>query len=167
MGDYTKILKNINVGKLKMKNGKTVTQNLRYEAKRLMDCIQSEIDNYYNSYDPSVYKRTYRFQGALYAEDFINIDVKDNMVYIYLRFQSDLAYHDSFSGKDVFVPLLINDGWCWDGWEDAQDDHFHKYSGFHFLEKGIEKFNSTNSLGITVTLDKTWEGKHYSNSIYR
>ena len=166
MGDYTKILKNINVGKLKMKNGKTVTQNLRYEAKRLMDCIQSEIDNYYNSYDPSVYKRTYRFQGALYAEDFINVEVKNNFVYINLRFHPDLAYHDSFSGKEMFVPLLINDGWCWGGYT-GEEDHFRRYDGYHFLEKGIEKWNQNNSMGLKVTLDKTWENNEYSNSIYR
>src|SRR5574344_500159 len=165
MASYSRQLKNLDIGKLKKKNGKTVTQNMQYEAKRLMNCIQEEIDNYYNSYSPTIYNRSFRFQESLYAEDFINIDVKDNMVYIYLRFQSNLAYHDSFSGEDVFVPLLINDGWCWDGYT-GSEDRFKRYDGYHFLEKGIEKWNQSNSMRLKVYLDKTWKSKRYSNNIY-
>lgn len=168
MSNLSNQLASLDITKLKMLNGLTIGDNLRIESRRLLKCIQDEIDNYYDSYSPKFYRpRTYRFQQALYAEDFIEINIIKSTLNINLKFNESLSYHDSFSGRDVYVPLLINDGWSWDGWEDAQDDHFHKYSGFHFLEKGIEKFNSTNSLGITVTLDKTWEGKHYSNSIYK
>ena len=152
-----------------MSNGRRVEDNLRLEAKRLYKCIQKYIDDYYNSYEPkSNYERTFRFKEALYAEDFVDIKTKGNVLQITIRFNSDLAYHPSVAGGiDGYVPLLINDGWCWNGWEDRPDDHFHKYSGFHFLEKGIEEWNATNKFGFTVTLDKRYEGDSYQNSIYR
>lgn len=166
MSSLSNQLSSLNIENMKMKNGLTMGNNLKREARRLMKCIQDEIDNYYDSYSPKQYVRSFRFQEALYAEDFINVDVIKNTLFINLKFNEALSYHDSYSGKDMYVPLLINDGWCWDNYN-GEEDHFRRYDGYHFLEKGIEKFNSTNTLGITVTLDKTWDGKHYQSSYYR
>lgn len=166
MSSISSLLSKLNVGKLKMGNGRTVEQNLRYEATRLLKCIQDEIDNYYDSYKPSQYTRNDRFKEALYAEEFLNIDVVRNTMYINLHFNPDLSYHDSFSGEEVYVPLLINDGWCHSGYTGVED-HFHKYSGFHFLEKGIDKWNATNSMKkLKVHLSKTWDGNKYSDIVY-
>lgn len=159
-------LSKMNVGNLKMKNGKTVTKNLEIEAKRLKQCIQNEIDNYYDSYKPEEYVRTFRFKKSLYVEDFVDIDVINNTMFINLKFDEDLAYHDSIDGTQGYIPLLINDGWCWDGYT-GEEDHFRRYDGFHFFEKGIEEWNKTNTMGFKVTLDKTYEGDNYFRKTYR
>lgn len=163
MSSLKEQLSRIVVSNVKMSNGKTIEQNLKSEAKRLLDCIQKRIDEYYSSYKPKYYDRTFDFLNSMFiAEDILNIIVKDNTMAVSIKFDESLAYHTSlFGGNKVYIPLLINDGWCWDGWENREEDHFHKYNGFHFLEKGIADFNKNNTFKLKIILSKTWKGEKY------
>lgn len=132
---------------------------LKTEAKRLKNCIQNQIDNYYESYTPVVggYDRTNRFKTSLYVEDIINLNIISNRIEIKLAFNPDLAWHDSlFSDEGAYVPLLINNGWSWDEII-TPNDHFSNYKGFHYIERGIKDFNRTNPYGIHVEFVNEWE----------
>ena len=176
-------LSKIALKKVKMSNGETLAETMAREARRLADCIQYYIDEWYNSYEPSVYDRTYRLQGSLYAEDIADIRVVGNTLRIGVAFQKDLAYHESFesisyynkneesdihyefnSPHNTFVPLLFNNGWKAPrlariiGRNIYMLTYFH---GAHFVENGIERFNKTNKLGIKIDADDFFNGKAY------
>lgn len=168
MSNLENQLKNLDISKIKMSNGKTVGQNLKSEAKRLMNCIQKRIDEYYDSYSPSVYQRTNNFRQSMFlAEDILTVHVNRNTLSISIKFNENLAYHTTLWGakQQVYVPLLINDGWCWKNYKGAED-HFKKYSGFHFIEKGIADFNQNNIFNLKIRLSKTWEGQTYEDEWY-
>lgn len=154
-------LRKIAIDKVKLSNGMTLRETMKFEINRLYKCIQKYIDLYYDSYEPKAYSRTYRFQGSMYAQDFIDARVVGNTIQLSITFNDDLAFHDSFSGEKAFVPILINYGWSHSGYESSPDDHFHKYSGFHFIEKGIADFNATNKLGIKIDVSNVWRGQEF------
>lgn len=155
-------LNNINLNKVKI-NGKPIKTILKEETDRLYRCIQFYIDEYYATYNPKVYDRTYRFQGAMYVENFLDIKIIGNTIQLQIKFNDDLAMHDSIYDNGVgYVPVLINDGWCWKGWENKPEDHFHKYSGYHFIEKGIADFNRLNPYHIRINVEKIYKGKRYN-----
>ena len=154
-------LSNLNVSQLKI-NGKTYEQVLKEETIRLKNCIQEEIDNYYLSYTPSVYDRTYNFQNSLTVDDIITIDTVASKMEMTIHF-NDNAMHDSYwSDGSVNVGLLLNDGWVWKN--NSHIDHLSQYEGFHFIEKGIATFNASNSLNIKIHLEKIWNGNTYFDS---
>ena len=68
-------LKNVNIKKIKMSNGKTMAQNLYIEAQRLRDCIQSRLDDHFTNYTPIVYGRTGWLENSLNIDDFVSIRV--------------------------------------------------------------------------------------------
>ena len=155
-------LNNINLNKVKI-NGKPIKTILKEETDRLYRCIQFYIDEYYTTYKPKVYDRTYRFQGAMYVENFLDIKIIGNTIQLQIKFNDDLAMHDSIYDNGVgYVPVLINDGWCWKGWGNKPEDHFHKYSGYHFIEKGIADFNRLNPYHIRINVEKIYKGKRYN-----
>ena len=176
-------LSKIDLRSLKLSNKQTLAETMAHEARRLADCIQYYIDEWYNSYEPSVYDRTYRLQGSLYAEDIADIRVVGNTLKISVVFQEDLAFHESFesisyynknkerdiyyefnSSHNTFVPLIFNNGWEAPrlariiGRNIYMLTYFH---GAHFVENGIERFNKTNKLGIKIDADDFFKGKAY------
>lgn len=175
-------LSKIAIKKAKLSNGETLAEVMAREAHRLAECIQYYIDEWYNSYEPTVYDRTYRLHGALYAEDIADIRVVGNTLRISVIFNEDLAIHESFESvgfydkdedrdiyyefnpHDTFVPLLFNNGWRAPrlahilGRNIYMLTYFH---GAHFIEAGIEKFNQTNRLGIKIDDDDFFKGKAY------
>jgi hypothetical protein len=152
-------LSNLNVAQLKI-NGKTYEQVLKDETKRLKDCIQKEIDNYYLSYTPIQYQRSYDFQESLTVDDVITINVDASRMEMIIHF-NDLAYHDSYWGDQgkVNVALLLDDGWQWKN--NPHINHLSEYGGSHFIENAISEFNVSNSLNIKIRLEKTWNGNTY------
>ena len=68
-------LKNIDVTKLKFKNGKTYGQVMVEETNRLRNCIQARLDAYMNSYQPKIYSRTGALQNSLKVDDILNLKV--------------------------------------------------------------------------------------------
>lgn len=139
-----------------------MTQKLKSETNRLYNCIQRHIDEYYKSYDPSVYQRTYRFQNAMYAQNFLDVKIIGNIIELAVTFNDNLSMHDSITGGQVYVPVLINYGWCHKGYENYPEDHFHRYNGYHFIERGIADFNRKNNLGVKINVSAVWCGKDVS-----
>lgn len=157
MASIEQQLKKIAVSKVKLKNGLTLKETLKREVDRLYDCIQKYIDEYYDSYEPNDeygYQRTYRFQGSMYAQNFLDARIIGNRIELSISFHDDLAYHPSiFGGNEGYVPLLINDGWHAPKLANIIGREIYRltyYEGYHFIEKGIAEFNRTNTLGIHI-----------------
>lgn len=179
-------LAQIALKKVKMPDGKTLAETMASEARRLYDCIQYYIDEYYRSYEPKVYGRTYRYQGALYAEDVADVRVVGDTLRISVAFHSDLAMHPNLSevywdfgykegyrdehaipitrSHESFVPLLMERGWNAPLLEYMIGRRVHRltyFEGIHAVEKGIKDFNRTNKLGIKINADDFYNGKAY------
>lgn len=174
-------LADIALKKVKFSNGETLAETMANEARRLYDCIQYYIDEYYRSYTPHVYERTYRLQGALYAEDIADIRIVGNTLHISVAFHRDLDIHPSLNGIEWWdeydtyhyidlnphessVVRLMNDGWYAHGLEriiGRRVRNLTYFDGIHFIERGIEDYNKTNKLGIKINTDNFYSGKSY------
>lgn len=154
--------------KLKSSTGETYGELLKREVDRLYDCINARIDDYYNSYDPKIYRRTYRFQGSLYAENLVDIRVVGNQIQLSLKFRPELADHDTWtSNGNGYVPILLNYGF--------KNESLKNYLGLNhhiehltylkpqlFIENGILDWNKTNKLGITIDVNAIYDGRQFS-----
>ena len=143
----------LQVSQLRTSSGVTLEEILRNEAQRLKDCIQKFIDEYYGSYSPSVYSRTFRFQRSLSVDDVVEVDVTQNQMRIYLLFDNNLAYHPSAfrNGQNGYVPVLINYGWQWKN-DKIHKEHLSYYNGFNFVEKGIALYEQSNPYHIKMSV---------------
>lgn len=135
--------------------GRTFAEELKIAANYLADCIQKHIDDFYESYTPRVYDRTLELYSSLSVDDIADIRISYNVLSISLRFDEG-ANHKSLFGEEVVnTAYLMNYGYqvIKDVWfKDVE--YFGWRNGFFFVEKGIEDFNKTNSLGIQIKIEK-------------
>lgn len=115
MSNIRRQLKNLDVSKLRMKNGRSVEQELKSHASILADAIMEELDAVYSSYSPKIYQRTYDAYNSLYIDDKVRIDVssKGAGLAISIRFDNG-SLHKNFNGEDSDVINLLNEGWAWE-----------------------------------------------------
>ena len=155
-------LKNIDVTKLKFKNGKTYGQVMVEETNRLRDCIQARLDAYMNSYQPKIYSRTGALQNSLKVDDILNLKVTGKTMSLDIYFD-DSGYHQSGdgiqdwdgNGETVNTAYLLNYGY------EVKEDVWFKnipYFGYrpagHFIEDGIADFEMSNPYGIKIKVHK-------------
>ena len=124
-------------------------------ANQLKKYIEYEYFTLHEQYHPKVYQRDrhsvpwkepmgYHFDNSLFVDDFVEVGLDRRTLVIKLRFDHN-AYHESVVrtngryGKDGYLPILLNYGWTWDGWE-GTDDFFHGFEGMWFIENGICDF---------------------------
>lgn len=153
---------------IKTRSGETYAEALKREVDRLYDCIQARIEDYYNSYQPKIYRRTYRFEGALYAENLVDIRVVGTQIQLSLRFHPELAYHDTWtSNGNGYVPILLNYGFENNALKnylglDHHVEHLTYLKPYLFIENGILDWNKTNKLGLTIDVTAIYNGKQFS-----
>ncbi|MDD4138560.1 MAG: hypothetical protein PHT99_11830 [Methanoregula sp.] len=146
-------LKNMNVGKLKMKNGQTYEEMLKKEVIKLKQYVDDEIALAYMSYYPKVYHRTNRFRHSTYVSDDIQYSANGKQITMYVRF-NDLAWHNSlWNGSDGYLPLLWSEGWAWKDQSNPRE-RFTYWGGNSMLETAIEKYKMDNPLGLDVRIEK-------------
>ena len=142
---------NIDFRKLKLKNGKTVEQQLKLEAKRFKEILQWNIDIWYASYTPTLYPRTYSMLDSIYADDIVTIDTSSGNLKILVKY-TDEVFHDAlYGGEQVNSLYLMDSGYTVkkDVW--FRDIPYFGYrSGGNFLEKSVEEFNQSNYFGVSV-----------------
>ena len=141
------------VSKLRLPNGRTFEQQMKYEAKRFLKILQEEIDKWYRSYSPKMYQRSYDMIHSIYAEDYVDIDTSGTQLTIKIK-QTDEAMHKSlWGGGEVNALLLMNYGYkVSKGWH-KDIPYFGYRDGGHFIEKAIERFNQDNYFGIEVNIE--------------
>ncbi|MGX8701358.1 hypothetical protein [Caproiciproducens sp.] len=148
-------LQSKNIGSLQTSSNQSFADILKREVERLKQCIDDQISIFYMSYSPKVYKRTYKFERALFVDDFLDISTNGTKITIKmrLRFNDALSYSPSlWHGSDAYLPLILDRGWAWKNQPNNPIDRFSKFSGAHFIEKGIEQFNQDNPLGIKINI---------------
>ena len=139
--------------KAKLATGKTVEQTLMEAVDYLYMCIQDEIDQMYESYTPKVYERRPFGKGlrtALYAEDFLDARIIGNTVQISLKFNNNVRALNLNADHESNVAVLMNSGWHWHNRPIHSIPRFTDYEGYHFIEKGIRRFNQSNRWGVRV-----------------
>ena len=155
-------LKNIDVTKLKFKNGKTYGQVMVEETNRLRNCIQARLDAYMNSYQPKIYSRTGALQNSLKVDDILNLKVTGKTMSLDIYFD-DSGYHRSGdgiqgwdgNGETINTAYLLNYGY-----EVEKDVWFKDILNFgyrsagHFIEDGIADFEASNPYGIKIKVHK-------------
>jgi len=143
----------IDIRKLRLPNGRTFEQQMKYEAKRFLKILQEEIDDWYMSYSPVVYQRTYAMRDSIYAEDYVDIDTSGMQLTIRIK-QTDVAMHKSLWGDgEVNALLLMNEGYqVKSGWH-KDIPYFGYREGGHFLERAVERFEQENYFNIKIHID--------------
>lgn len=150
MGNIARQLKNLDVSRLKMKNGATVETELRRHASILADCIMEELNKVYDSYTPKVYKRTYRLYDSLYIDGSVHIDVAASGANLSIGIHFDeQAMHTGFGGEPVNVAILLNEGWEWKN-SGVNTPYLSKREETHFIDKGIENYKKKVSNPFVV-----------------
>ena len=163
-------IKNLNLSKIKMGSGLTLAERMEKEARLLYDCIQQYIDNYYSSYAPTIYERSYYLQNALFAEKIADIRIDKTTMSISVVASRSMVIHDSLGSvwaNDGQIPLGdgsphpfntligLNYGWKANGLAYLLGHHvpnltYHR--AVHFIEDGIKEYNRINKMGIKVKI---------------
>lgn len=175
-------LSRIALKKVKLSNGETLATVMAREAHRLYECIQYYIDKYYESYQPTIYDRTYKYQNALYAERLADIRIVGDTLRISVGFQENKAMHPNLSevyrtdfygaeyfipisnSHNSFVPILMERGWHAPRLASMIGEEVPRltyFAGINAVEKGIRDFNKTNELGIKIDADDFFKSKAY------
>lgn len=153
-------------GNIRLRNGNTIRKQLEQEVRRLYDCIQRRIDDYYDSYEPKIYQRGFRTQRAMYAEDLVDAYVEGNQIKLSVRFHNSFAYHSNFNNShENYVPILINYAWNTPKLEKYIGhpvDRFTRFDGTFFIENGICDWNRQNSLDITIDVTSVYNGRRFN-----
>lgn len=142
MSDIIKKLKNIDTAKLKLKNGKSIEDELKRHARILMNCIKEELYAVYGAYSPTAYKRTMGLAESLYIGDTeIKVGANGLTMSVEINF-GDSAWHENFFGEQMNTAVLLNEGFQTHG-SFADVPYLGYREGTHFVEKGIERYKKT------------------------
>lgn len=142
MSNISGQLKKLNTSKLKMKNGKSVEDELKQHAQILMECIQKELYTAYDMYSPVVYRRTFGLSESLYVgATEIKISSKGLAMSIEVGF-GESALHENFFGEKMNTAILVNEGFQTYG-SFADVPYLGYREATHFIEKGIQKYKES------------------------
>ena len=142
-----KILKNLDITKIKASSGLTLSQELVNAANLLRDCIQDRINRG-------------TMGDCISTSDLADIKVDGNSLTITLKIQNSKrpSIFNESNHKYANVFWLINDGfvvqkdWHFDGF--AHKERWVYRKAEHFVEQGIEDSNNKTTLPIKVKLIK-------------
>lgn len=142
------IIQNLDVGKVKLSTGRTVSQELVNAANLLKDCIQKRID-------------VETIGDCISATDLADVSVDGLSLSVELRISSETrpSIFNEINNKFANIFWLLNDGftvqkdWYFDGFPKKEKWVYHKAR--QFVEKGIADFNSQKSIPVKIkTVEK-------------
>lgn len=142
-----KILKNLDISKVKSKSGLTFAQELVAAANLLRDCIQDRINRE-------------SMGNSIKAVDVADIKVDKSSLNVTLKIQNSErpSIFNELNNKYANVFWLINDGftvkkdWYFDGFPHKERWVYRKAE--HYVEKGIEDFNNMTKLPVKIRMVK-------------
>ena len=123
------------------------------EANRLRGLIVQEIDAYYNSYEPVLYKRTRAMRDSVEVANNITIDTTGMRLTIDLNL-TERAWHESYYSEGSVIPLiLLSYGWHTHGsFKDIY--RFGYFEGANILQNAVDKFNDSSKYGVTAEIKR-------------
>lgn len=138
------IIQNLDVGKVKLSTGRTVSQELVNAANLLKDCIQRRID-------------VATIGDCISATDLADISINGLSLSVELKISSETrpSIFNETNNKFANIFWLLNDGfvvqkdWYFDGFPKKEKWVYHKAR--QFVEKGIADFNSQKSIPVKIT----------------
>ncbi len=122
-------------------------------AQLLEKILKEEINNYYSSYSPSVYVRTHDWINSIRVS---KPTISGMTMSISIYFDDSMAYHPSVISEkypDGYVITLMDTGWHWSSDKQPRINRFSDFSGIHYIEKSISRFNSQNKWGFKVSVE--------------
>lgn len=172
MSNIAQYLKSIDPLGVKYKNTNlTYRQILQNETKRLKNILQREIDDYYTTYSPKVYKRGQHggnLRRSLSADEVCDVSANGKKLTMSIKINENAIHESIIDGSEANAFWLINDGWKVkkDVW--FKDIYrFGYYEGAHFVEDAVEEFKKTSKYGIKVEVirpllyyDKEYNGDY-------
>ena len=140
------------IRKLRLSNGRTIEQQMKYEAKRFLKILQEEIDEWYFLYSPKIYSRSYGMKNSIYAEDIVDVDSSGTQLTIKVKYTNEAMHNSLWEDEEIDTLLLMNEGYqVKNGWH-KNIENFGYRKGGHFLERAVERFNNDNLFGIKVNI---------------
>ena len=140
MSNISKQLSKLDLSKVKMKNGKTVVDELKRHAVILVTCITECLSDVYDDYSPKVWNRDYSLYNSVCIDEWVEVRTSAKGVELSIGLYFDEgAWHKSFDGRDVNAAYLINYGYETNGsFKDVPYLGFRKPT--YFIEEGIEEY---------------------------
>lgn len=163
------IINKNDVNAFKNTNGKSIQQMLMEQAKYLQQLINKSLKEYRKSFIPNRYKRTGSLENSVSVSS--NVKLVNGIFTVYVYFNEKALHRSGFgvwsvkkgrgkydddiqdfeNPKSVNTAILINYGYIvtkpvWF----AGLSNFGERKGNLFVEKAIEEFNKTNSMGLYI-----------------
>jgi hypothetical protein len=132
-------------------NETEIKKILRDAARELEGYLKDELNAYFNSYDPVVYKRTGNTLKSFRVSQPKKITANEWSIEIY--FDDGLANHPSYIGDDQpdgYTPWLLNTGWRTKLDPILDKENFTRFKGTNYVTKAVERFNKSNKHGLHV-----------------
>lgn len=123
-----------------MEQLKNISDNLLLkESMRLKEILDKVIMDYYSSYTPKVYERTFDFKYS--------VRIKQNgnsSMIVYFADENVIRDGD-------YLPTLLDEGW---GTQNQGRYHYDWYEGFNIIEKTVNEYNKSNPYGFKVIVHR-------------
>lgn len=155
-------LQNLDILQLKLKNGKSVDEELKRHARILAECIQLSLkENVYDAYRPKYYDRTYDLLNSIQFEVTPEWDLDGDKVGLKIKIYFDeRSRHLGIFGNESDVEVLLNEGWQTNG-SFSNVPYFGFRQGTHFIEIGIEKYRKIIGNPFDIRLNITGDTRYF------
>ena len=141
-------------------NSINIKSVLTKEAKRLENYLKEELEVYFNSYTPTVYKRTGATVRSIVVTEPRMINSFEWAIGI--TFDPSLANHPSYIGENQpegYTPWLLEVGWDIRDKVGYDAPMFTHHPGTGYVTRAVERFNRENPYGLKITV--TRNGSRY------
>lgn len=133
-------------------NDDNVRKILQDAGRELEGYLKAELNAYFSSYDPKVYKRTGNTMKAIQVGEPKRINANEWSLEI--TFDDGLANHPSvFGQEDGYTPWLLEVGWNIEDKVGYSRPMFTDHPGTEYIKKAVAKFNASNPHGLKVTVE--------------
>jgi hypothetical protein len=133
-----------------------IKQVLSDAGRELEHLMIEELNNYFDSYEPKVYKRTGNTIASIRVGEPRKISI--NQWSLDITFDESLANHPSVFGQEQgYTPWLLEVGWNIENKVVYSRPMFTKHPGTHYIQKAVERFNANNPHGLFVTVEHNGE----------
>lgn len=140
-----------------------IVQVLTEAGLELEHLLKEELESYFSSYEPTVYKRTGNTIASIQVGFPKKITI--NQWELEITFDESLANHPSVFGQEKgYTPWLLNSGWRTKLDSTLNKDHFTRFVGTNYITKAIERFNQSNKYGLIV--EALHNGSNVTGRIY-
>lgn len=134
---------------LKM-NSQQIIKTLEDASKDLKRYLIDGLQNYYDSYDPQQYERTYQTLKDIR----LGKPIQTSPGVYNVSIEMNSPHKSLFNGDDGNTLWLLNAGFK-TGWNSSINngngiEHFSKFKGTNYIQDAVNKFNHSNKYGINV-----------------